>query len=58
MKTVAYNVLFNLGDTMVQWFVHWTLGQDLISDSLCCLSYNSYDVNLENLVLLDSVSIM
>ena len=32
--------------------------QDLISDSLCCLSYNSYDVNLENLVLLDSVSIM
>ena len=65
---VAYNVLFNLGDTMVQWFVHWALGQDvlvwpfnsqdLISDSLCYLPYNSYDFNLENLVLLDSVSIM
>ena len=32
--------------------------QDLISDSLCRLSHNPYDVNLETLVLLDSVSIM
>ena len=30
VKTVAYNVLFNLGDTMVQWFTHWTLGQDVL----------------------------
>ena len=30
MKMVAYSVLFNLGDTMVQWFVHWTLGQDVL----------------------------